>query len=55
MVVIDGVRMMDLYRREPVPHPPRVYHLHNYRDRFDAQPVRPFATPRELFILEPPE
>jgi hypothetical protein len=55
MVVIDGVRMMDLYRREPVPHPPRVYHLRDDRDRFDAQPVRPFATPRELFILEPPE
>jgi 4-amino-4-deoxy-L-arabinose transferase-like glycosyltransferase len=53
-VVIDGVRMMDLYRREPVHQPPRVYHLRDYRDRFDAQRVRPFATPRELFILEPP-
>lgn len=56
-VEVDGERMLDLYHRGREEHlgaPPRVYHLHDYRDSFDAQPIHPFPIPRELFVLEVP-
>lgn len=52
-ILTDGIRTMDIYSRQPVGHPPRVFVHEDYAPTFDAQPVPDFPLQRILLEMAP--
>ncbi len=52
-VFINGIRTIDMYRRQPIPQSPQVFHLEDYEAAFDARTVPDFQLQRILLELAP--
>jgi len=52
-VLVDDVKKLDIYSREPVAHPPRIFTLEEHRAAFDAQTVTGFPIQRSLVEVVP--
>lgn len=52
-VLVDNVKKLDIYSRQPVAHLPRIFTLDDYRATFDAQPVTHFPLQRSLIEVVP--
>ncbi|MFP4438570.1 MAG: ArnT family glycosyltransferase [Chloroflexaceae bacterium] len=52
-VLVDDVKKLDIYSREPVAHPPRIFTLAEHRAAFDAQPITSFPIQRALVEVVP--
>jgi 4-amino-4-deoxy-L-arabinose transferase-like glycosyltransferase len=52
-VLVDQVKKLDIYSREPVAHPPRIFTLAEHRAAFDAQAVTSFPIQRPLVEVVP--
>jgi 4-amino-4-deoxy-L-arabinose transferase-like glycosyltransferase len=52
-VLVDQVKKLDIYSREPVAHPPRIFTLAEHRAAFDAQTVTSFPIQRSLVEVVP--
>ena len=52
-VLINGIRTIDIYRRQPVLQPPQIFHLEDYEAPFNAGPVPHFQLQRILLELVP--
>jgi hypothetical protein len=47
-VMVEGVRMLDIYSREPLSEPPARFELDDFVDAFEAQAITNFPTSRLL-------
>lgn len=52
-VLINGIRTIDIYRRQPVTQPPQIFRLEDYEAAFDARAVPHFQLQRILLELAP--
>ncbi len=52
-VLVDDVKKLDIYSREPGAHPPRIFTLTEHRAAFDAQPINSFPIQRSLIEVVP--
>ncbi len=52
-VLVDGVRTLDIYSRQPVAHAPQVFALEDYQDRVDALPIAHIPLQRTLLVDAP--
>lgn len=52
-VLINGIRTIDIYRRQPVTQPPQIFHLEDYAAAFDARAIPHFQLQRILLEFAP--